>query len=65
MELGSNNSYFSHRIIKQLSADIECTIIRLKPVLNPEVPKAPAKKTGLNLMIVHFYIRRKLDIIRC
>ena len=27
--------------------------------------KARAKKTGFNFMIVHFYIRRKLDIIRC
>ena len=25
--------------------------------------KALAKKNGFNLMIVHFYIRRKLDII--
>ena len=25
--------------------------------------KARAKKTGLNLMIVHFYIRRKLDML--
>ena len=24
-----------------------------------------AKKTGFNLMIVHFYTGRKLDIIRC
>ena len=28
---------------------------------SPEVPKAPAKKTGFKLLIVHFYIRRKLD----
>ena len=26
------------------------------------MPKAPAKKTDFNLMIVHFYISRKLDI---
>ena len=36
-----------------------------KCFFSPEVPEAPAKKTGFNLMIVHFYIRRKLDIIRC
>ncbi len=29
----------------------------------PEGPKAWAKKTGFNLMIVHSCIRRKLDII--
>ena len=28
---------------------------------SPEMPKARAKKTGFNLIIVHFYIRRKLD----
>ncbi len=32
---------------------------------SPVVPKAPAKKTDFNVMIVFFYIRRKLDIIRC
>ena len=29
-----------------------------------EMPKARANKTGFDIMIVHFYIRRKLDIIR-
>ncbi len=28
------------------------------------MPKARANKTGFNIMIVHFYIRRKLDTIR-
>ena len=42
---------------KQLSTDIKYTIIRLKP-------RARAKKTGFNIMIVHFFIRRKLDKIR-
>ena len=36
--------------------------MRSKPVFSPEIPKARAKKTGFNLIIVHFYIRRKLDI---
>ena len=31
--------------------------------LNPEMPKSRAKKTGYNIMIVHFCIRRKLDVI--
>ncbi len=26
---------------------------------SPEMPKALANKTGFNLMIVHFYIRKK------
>ena len=38
---------------------------KLKPFFSPEVPEARANKTGLNLMIVHFYISGKLDIIRC
>ena len=51
---------------KQLSADIKCKNIRLKPVfISPDILKARAKKIGLNLMIVHFYIRRKQYIIRC
>ena len=29
------------------------------------MPKTRAKKSGFILMIVNFYIRRKLDIIRC
>ena len=28
------------------------------------MPKARANKTGFDIMIVHFYIRRKLDMIR-
>ena len=32
--------------------------------VSPEMPKAGATKTGVNITIVHFYIRRKLDIIR-
>ena len=51
-----NNSYY-----KQLSADIKCT----NQFFRPEMQKARAKKIGLNLMIVHFYIRRKQYIIRC
>ena len=31
--------------------------------VSPEIPKAQANKIDLNIMIVHFYIRRKLDII--
>ena len=26
------------------------------------MPKARSNKTGFNIMVVHFYIRRKLDI---
>ena len=33
-------------------------------IVSPEMPKARANKTGFNIMIVHFYIRRELDIIR-
>ena len=29
--------------------------------VSPEMPKALAKKTSFNIMIVYFYIRRKLD----
>ena len=32
--------------------------------VRPEMPKTQAKKTGFH-PIVHFYIRGKLDIIRC
>ncbi len=49
---------------KQIPANMYCTIMRLKPVFQPEMPKARTNKTGLNLMTVHFYIRRKMDIIR-
>ena len=42
---------------------MKCTIIRLEPFFSPEMPKARAKKSGFNFMIVHFYIHRKLDII--
>ncbi len=31
--------------------------------VSPEIPKARANKTGFNIMIVHLYINRKLDII--
>ena len=47
---------------KQLSADIKCTIISF---FSPEMLKSRTKKTGFILMIVHFYIRRRRDIIRC
>ena len=33
--------------------------------VRPEMPKARANKTGFNPIIVHFYIRGKLFIIRC
>ena len=29
--------------------------------VSPEMPKAWANKTGFNIMILHFYIRRNLD----
>ena len=32
--------------------------------VSPEMPNARAYKTGFDIMIVHFNIRRKLDIIR-
>ena len=40
--------------------------MRLKLVLlaTTKLPKARANKTGFDIMIVHSYIRRKLDIIR-
>ena len=34
---------------QQLSADIKSTLIRLKPVFNPEMPNARAKKLVLIL----------------
>ena len=33
-------------------------------IVTPEMPKARANKSRFNIMIVHFYIRRELDIIR-
>ena len=30
---------------------------------SPKMPKALANKTGFDIIIVHFYICRKLDII--
>ena len=39
--------------------------LKIKPsFINLAIPKARANKTGLDIMILHFYIRRKLDIIR-
>ncbi len=39
--------------------------IRLKLFfVGPKMPEARSNKTGFDIMIVHFYIRRKLDIIR-
>ena len=48
---------------KQLSADIKMYSYKTK--VSPEMAKALANKTGFNFLIVHFYIRRKLDIMRC
>ena len=31
--------------------------------VSPGMPKAPANKAGFDIIIVHFCIRRKLDII--
>ena len=32
--------------------------------VSPEMPNARANKTDFNIMIVHFYVSRKLDTIR-
>ena len=38
---------------------------KIKPsFVSPEMPMARSNKTGFNIMIVHFHILRKLDIIR-
>ena len=47
------NSYLSHRII-----------ITLKMCNSKIKIKAWSFKTGFNFIIIHFYIRRKLGIIR-
>ena len=60
----SNKPDYFLRIIviyhyKQLSADIK--------MYNPSTPRCRIHwltNTGFNIMIVHFHIRRKLDIIR-
>ncbi len=39
---------------------------RLKPVsLDPRCRRQGLKKSGFNLRIAQFHIRRKMDIIRC
>ena len=54
-------SYYS-----QISQDIKIENYMDKTSFDsPEMPKARANKTGINVIIVHFYIRRKLDVIRC
>ncbi len=36
---------------------------KIKPsFVNPDMPKARANKTSFHVMIVHFHIRRKMDI---
>ena len=46
---------------KQLSADIKCTIIRLKPDFFAQRCRRHGLKSSFNLIIVHFFIRRKYD----
>ena len=36
----------------------------LNSLVSPEMSKARGNRTGFNVMIVHFYIYSKLDIIR-
>ena len=48
---------------RQLSTDIQMYNHKIKTIfVSPEMPKVQTNKTGLNIMIAHFYIRRKLDI---
>ena len=48
----TGNSYILHRIINGFPRIQKC-------MYNYKI------ENGFNLMIVHFYIRRKLDVIRC
>ena len=56
----------SHRIINNFPQIKNCTILRLKLVLLASRWRwhGRADKTGLKILILHFYIRRKLDMIR-
>ena len=49
-------------LFKQLSAGIKMYYYKITTSF--EMPQARANKTGFNIMIVHLYFRRKLDIIR-
>ena len=61
-----NISYYSHRIINIVFRGYKMYNFRIKTIcFSPEMPKARAKKSGFNLIILHFYIRRKLDITLC
>ena len=56
-----------YRIVyKQLSADIKMHNHNIKTsFVSPDIPKARANKTVLNIMIIHLYINRNLDMILC
>ena len=50
---------------KHLSVDKKMYNYKFKPVnVRQEMPKARANKTGFNIIIVHFYILLKLNILR-
>ncbi len=50
---------------KQLSADIIMCNYKIETsFVGPEMPKAWANKTFIDIMIIHFYIHRKLDVVR-
>ena len=54
-------TYISYFLHKQLTAEIKMYNYKIKTsFIRPEMPKARANK----IMIVHFYVCRKLDIIR-
>ena len=60
-----NAAYNVHNSYLSLSADIKMYNYKIiASFVSSEMAKAGAKKTGFNIMIVHFYILRKLDIIR-
>ena len=44
---------------KQVSADIKIYNYKIKTsFVSPELPEAQANKTGFNIMILNFYIRK-------
>ena len=60
-----NAAYNVHDSYLSLSADIKMYDYKIKAsFVRPEMAKAGAKKTDFNIIILHFYILRKLDIIR-
>ncbi len=66
MKEKTKHKLFLASYYKLLFADIKMYNFKIKTsFVSPETPKARANTIScFNIMIIHFYIRRKLDIIQ-